>query len=144
MRRRKVKWQYCARCANCQQRGDVYGSAGISEAADIKDGVYDNICTAQLDPDGDPLNLNREMYSYLRRGIDSGDLMISGSMILQWSEEQQRYIKFKSIQDLAKQFLWEPRQCPFFKLACRFEQQENRNTGSPRRAESMSMEESII
>ena len=50
-KRKKVKYSYCALCANCVNRSDVedFPTAGISQVSDIRDGVLDKMCKAKIE-----------------------------------------------------------------------------------------------
>ena len=70
------------------------------------------------------------MKENLEFGLSTGDLKIIGSVILRWDEGDQRYRKLTTLSKYAEQFLWEPRQCQFFKVAWKFQKQERKSIPS--------------
>ena len=118
-KRKKVKYSYCALCANCVNRSDVedFPTAGISQASDIRDGIMDKMCKAKIDrTTGTYVNLSADIQRMVDDMCKSGHFAISksGSVIMRYDFGEGRYRKFKTMSQFRDQILWEPGTCELF------------------------------
>ena len=118
-KRKKVKYSYCALCANCVKRSEVedFPTAGISQASDIRDGIMDRMCKAKIDrTTGTYVNLSADIQRMVDDMCKSGHFAISksGSVIMRYDADEGRYRKFKTMAQFRDQILWEPGTCELF------------------------------
>ncbi len=108
---------YCACCKNlARTQRPGMGSAGISMAADVRDGVNSAVCKAQPEGQYDYHNLSedckRDMEHLIR--LHNLKLIAGGTVAVEWRDEEQRYRKVFTVRSFEQQWLWDPRVCPLY------------------------------
>lgn len=103
---------YCAICKFISQAPPVaYGVMGISQAADIKEGAQDRICTKT------GRNLTQEAMAHLEKLLQTGYYSLSkGGNLLRFNPRDQLYEKVYSVAEHIRNSLWEPNTCAYYRF----------------------------